>query len=237
MKTIFYAAESRGKADYGWLKTRYSFSFANYFNRERMNFGVLRVINDDVISPDTGFGEHPHDNMEIITIVLKGELAHRDSMGNTEIIHEGEIQVMSAGSGITHSEFNPSTVSEVELLQIWVYPDTRNVIPRYDQMLISDKLKKDAITQFISPENKGKSLWIHQNAWFSMGELENEKEYNYRLNSVKNGVFIFVIEGEIIIDNQLLQRRDAMGISELEELKINSNTVSRVLIMEIPMKL
>lgn len=237
MKTVLHKANSRGQANHGWLQANHSFSFANYYNPERMNFGVLRVLNDDQIAPGKGFGTHPHDNMEIITIPLSGQVEHKDSMGNSGIISSGEIQVMSAGTGIQHSEYNKNTDQELKLLQIWVFPNQKQVTPRYDQLKISDTKTTNGFKQILSPNEDDDGVWIHQNAWFHLGEMNTNQEYTYTLQNKNNGVYAFLIEGEIQIQNQNLSSRDGLGIWDSEELLIKSHTKSSVLLMEVPLQI
>ena len=235
MKTILHKAETRGSADHGWLKTHHTFSFANYYDSERVHFGTLRVLNDDYVAGGKGFGMHPHDNMEIITIPLEGDLQHKDNMGNSEIIREGDVQVMSAGTGVYHSEFNPNEDKAVTLLQIWVFPNKKNVKPRYDQISVRDIARENEFYQILSPNPDDKGVWIHQNAWFSLGRLDSGKEANYKLNDENNGVYAFVIEGKVTVNGQELDKRDGLGIWNVDELEVKSEADSRVLLMEIPM--
>lgn len=237
MKTILHKADSRGHADHGWLKTNHSFSFANYYDPERVHFGTLRVLNDDHVAGGQGFGMHPHDNMEIITIPLEGDLRHRDNMGNEEVIREGDVQVMSAGTGVYHSEFNHNSQKDVKFLQIWVFPDKKNVEPRYDQISIRDIFKKNEFYQVLSPNPDDQGVWIHQNAWFNLGTFDAKTKAEYLLHSDKNGVYAFVISGEVTINGQTLEERDGLGISDINSLEFTSNTESRVLLMEVPMQL
>jgi redox-sensitive bicupin YhaK (pirin superfamily) len=234
---IIHKADSRGKADYGWLKTNYSFSFSNYHNPERMNFGVLRVLNDDIVSGGMGFGTHPHDNMEIITIPLEGTIEHKDSMGNSGIITTGEVQVMSAGTGIYHSEFNHEKDKALKLLQIWVFPNEANVVPRYEQVKLESE-EKNKLHQILSPNPEDAGVWIHQNAWFHLGTLEKDTTTSYTLKDpLNNGVYVFVIEGNAIVCEQELEKRDALGIWSVSELDITPIENTRILLMEVPMKL
>ena len=235
MKTILHKANTRGAADHGWLKSYHSFSFASYHNPEKVHFGLLRVLNDDTVAAGMGFGTHPHDNMEIVTIVLSGALSHRDSMGNTAVIKPNEVQIMSAGTGITHSEFNHSKTEEVKLLQIWVFPRERNIKPRYDQKLFSPEEKKNKLLTVVSPEKVSTSVWINQDAWFSSGSLEKDKSIEYNLNKKGNGVYAFVIEGEIKINEIELDSRDGVGISETDTFKVTAKSNAEILLMEIPM--
>lgn len=235
MNTTKYASDSRGKANYGWLKTRYSFSFAEYYDASRIRFGVLRVLNDDEVAGGEGFGMHPHDNMEIITIPLEGKLQHKDSMGNTSVIESGEIQVMSAGTGIMHSEFNPDPEIPVKLLQIWVFPDVKNHTPRYQQAKIDTEALKNRLHTIVSPETGNGTVWIHQNAFFSLGEAEFNQTWRYVLNDKNNGMYIFVIEGSAKIGEMQLHRRDAAGITDTSSVEIDVEGGTRLLLMEIPM--
>ncbi|MEA4975263.1 MAG: pirin family protein [Paludibacter sp.] len=235
MKTKLYPADSRGHADHGWLKTNHTFSFANYYNPERIHFGALRVLNDDWIAAGEGFGRHPHDNMEIITIPFTGAVLHQDSIGNKGVIKPGELQVMSAGSGIFHSEFNDSKVDPLTLFQIWIIPNKKNVTPRYDQITISDLAKKDEFYQILSPNTDDQGVWIHQDAWFNMADLSSGKELEYQLQRENSGVFVQLIEGSIEVAGNLLSGRDAIAFTETASVKIKAGSEARVLVMEVPM--
>jgi hypothetical protein len=235
MKTIFHKAEDRGHANYGWLDTFYSFSFANYYNPEKMHFGKLRVLNDDTVAPGMGFGTHPHDNMEIITIVLEGALEHKDSMGNHGVINVNEIQVMSAGTGITHSEFNHSKDHTLRLLQIWVYGNKRNVEPRYDQIRLNPEDRKNKLQQVVSPYPGKEGVWIYQEAAFFLGSLEKGSVIDYSVQKKNNGVFAFMIEGQVNVADRTLNRRDGLGISDTGLIKIEVAQDSEILVMDIPM--
>lgn len=237
MKTILHKADTRGHANHGWLDTYHTFSFANYYNPERMHFGVLRVLNDDLIAGGKGFGMHPHDNMEIITIPLEGDLEHKDSMGNSGVIRQGDVQVMSAGTGVFHSEFNKNEDAEVRLLQIWLFPRQKNVEPRYDQVSIRDIEENNRFYQVLSPDKNDQGVWIHQDAWFSLGNFEAGKEDVYKLHETDNGVYAFVLEGEAEVNGQSLQKRDGLGIWEVDKIDFKSVSGSRILLMEIPMKI
>lgn len=235
MKTIIHTSESRGQADHGWLKARHSFSFANYYNPERVHFGVLRVLNDDTVAPGMGFGKHPHDNMEIITIPLEGDLEHQDSMGNRAVIKSGDVQVMSAGTGVFHSEYNPNRDRQTKLLQIWLFPNKRDVQPRYDQITLdADKLSR-GLTQVLSPNPDDEGVWIHQDAWFHMGDLKAGQTETYTWRKPGNGAYVFVISGSVKIGDATLKERDAMGISETDSITLEMLNPGRVLIMEFPM--
>ncbi|WP_321425834.1 pirin family protein [uncultured Bacteroides sp.] len=236
MKTILHKSETRGHANHGWLDTHHTFSFANYYNPQRVHFGMLRVLNDDQIAPGEGFGKHPHDNMEIITIPLYGELEHKDSMGNHGVITTGEIQVMSAGTGIFHSEFNKNKDKEVGLLQIWVLPNKKNVTPRYDQITLTDIQKPDEFYQILSPNSEDQGVWIYQNAWFHLGDLSEGWKGTYQLKDKKNGVYFFVIEGKVTVAGQELNRRDGLGVSEAESIEITTSAKTKLLVMEVPMQ-
>jgi redox-sensitive bicupin YhaK (pirin superfamily) len=235
MNTVLHKSNTRGSADHGWLKVNHTFSFANYHNPERMHFGVLRVLNDDSFEGGKGFSTHPHDNMEIITIPLQGDLEHKDNMGNGTVIKSGDVQVMSAGTGITHSEFNASQEFEVKVLQIWLFPNKKNVIPRYDQRAIRDLEVLNEFYQILSPNEEDQGVWIHQNSWFSMGEFSEQKSTEYKFNSSKNGVYAFIIEGEATIEGQKLEKRDGFGIWETTSISISAEKNSRILLMEVPM--
>ena len=236
MKTKLYTSDSRGYADHGWLKTNHTFSFANYYNPERIHFGALRVLNDDWVAAGEGFGKHPHDNMEIITIPFSGEILHQDSMGNKGVIKPGEIQVMSAGTGIFHSEYNHSKDQPLTLFQIWIIPNKKNVTPRYDQITINDLAKRDELFQILSPNIDDQGVWIHQDAWFYMGDLSSGTQVEYKLNRLESGVYIQLIEGEVEIDGNTLRDRDAISITEASTIKIKSNNKTRVLVMEVDRK-
>lgn len=236
MKTILHTAESRGAANHGWLNAKHSFSFASWYNPDRTNFGALRVLNDDIVSPGAGFGTHPHDNMEIITIPLSGAIAHKDSMGNSSIIKTGEIQVMSAGTGIQHSEFNPSKEESLNLFQIWIFPNKRNVEPRYDQFEMDIQGMKNNFLQLVSPLKEDEGTWIHQNAWIKIAKVDENTEIHYVLNSKENGVYFIVIEGAISINNQILKQKDAIGVWDTDTIVLKSNSQSKILAIEIPME-
>ena len=210
MKKIFHGASTRGEANHGWLHAKHSFSFANYFNPERIQFGALRVLNDDTVAPGMGFGTHPHDNMEIITIPLEGALEHKDSMDNVGVIEADEIQVMSAGTGVYHSEYNRNKDQAVSLLQIWVFPNEQNVKPRYDQKNIKDLKKVNALYPVVTPDPEAPGMWIHQDAWFHMGDFDTTTELEYDLHKKGNGVYAFLIEGTAEIAGETLQKRDAL---------------------------
>ena len=234
--TILHKANERGHADHGWLNAYHSFSFANWYNPDKVQFGVLRVLNDDTIAPGMGFGTHPHDNMEIITIPLEGDLAHKDSMGNAEIIKFGDVQVMSAGTGIRHSEFNPNEDKRTKLLQIWLFPNKRNVEPRYQQITLDVNNRQNKLQQILSPNPDDEGVWIHQDAWFHMGKFEKGITETYTVKRNENGVYAFVISGSVTINGQALETRDALGITNTEKLEITATSDAEILLMDIPME-
>ena len=236
MKLTVHRAGCRGHADHGWLNTWHTFSFASYYNPDRMHFGALRVLNDDTVQAGMGFGTHPHDNMEIITIPLEGDLAHKDSMGNSSTIKTGDVQVMSAGTGIQHSEFNPNANLQTKLFQIWLFPKYRNVEPRYQQITLNVAQQKNNFAQILSPNPEDEGVWIHQDAWFYLSDFEANFSKTLDLQKEGNGFYIMTIEGEILVNGEKLEKRDAIGIWETNEIEIKANSDSRFLIMEIPME-
>lgn len=238
MKTVLHTADSRGHANHGWLDSHHTFSFANYYNPERMNFGVLRVLNDDIVAPARGFAKHPHDNMEIISIPLEGDLEHEDSMGNKAIIKAGDVQVMSAGTGIYHSEKNKNRDQTVKFLQIWMFPNQRNVTPRYDQITLKDANLKNEFYQVLSPNKDDEGVWVHQNAWFHIGQFDAGKAEIYHIKAADNGVYAFILEGKVTIEGQELERRDGFGIWETDKISITATTDNtKILLMDVPMTL
>jgi len=234
--TVLHKAATRGHADHGWLNAYHSFSFASWYNPDRIQFGILRVLNDDTVAAGMGFGKHPHDNMEIITIPLEGDLAHKDSMGNAETIKCGDIQVMSAGTGIQHSEFNPNQDKQTKLLQIWVFPKVRNVEPRYQQITLNPEDRKNKLQQILSPNPEDEGVWIHQDAWFHLGTFDKEVTATYQLKKEGNGLYVFVLKGNIIVDGQELETRDGFGIWDFNSLEIEVTSDAEILLMEIPMQ-
>ncbi|NVO02288.1 MAG: pirin family protein [Bacteroidetes bacterium] len=236
MKKVVHKSENRGIADYGWLKGRHSFSFAEYYDPKKIHFGKLRVLNDDIISPGKGFGTHPHENMEIISVPIYGSLEHKDSMGNGSIIKSNEIQVMSAGTGILHSEFNPSSTDDANFLQIWIFPEENDITPRYDQLEFNENELNNQFKILVTPEkNKENTVWINQKAFLHLGNFDANFKINYPINITGNGVYVFIIEGSVTIEGETLNRRDAIGISEIENLSILTTENSKILLMEIPM--
>lgn len=238
MKTIVHNADSRGFADHGWLKSHHTFSFASYQNPERMNFGALRVLNDDVVKPKMGFGTHPHQNMEIISIPIKGALSHKDSMGNKRAIEVGEVQVMSAGTGLTHSEFNDSKTDEVNFLQLWIIPEEMSVEPNYEQRQFSSEGKKNRLQTVVAPKDKleGDALPISQQAYIYRSNLDAEKAIDISMRSDNNGLYVFVIDGNVEIGEHQLGARDAIGISETDAIHIKAKNNAELVMIEVPMR-
>ncbi|MDT0557461.1 pirin family protein [Ichthyenterobacterium sp. W332] len=238
MKTVIHKSETRGFANHGWLKSNHTFSFASYQNPDRMNFGALRVLNDDVVQPKMGFGTHPHQNMEIISIPLKGALSHKDSMGNKRAIEVGEVQVMTAGTGLTHSEFNDSKTDEVNFLQLWILPEELGVEPNYEQRQFSEEDKKNRLQTVVAPKDKleGEALPISQQAYIYRANLESGKSLDVELKSKQNGIYVFLVDGEVKIDDIKLANRDALGITETERVSINATKHSELVIIEVPVK-
>ena len=235
MKTVLHKANSRGHANHGWLDSYHTFSFAGYHDPARVHFGVLRVLNDDTVAGGMGFGAHPHENMEIISIPTVGELEHKDNMGNKQVIRQGDVQVMSAGTGIQHAEKNRNSDKEVKFFQIWVFPNKKNVEPRYDQQNFAEAEKQNKLVTVVSPiGTKDGGVQIHQDAWFSLGKLDRGFKTSYKLKNDKNGVYAFVIEGDVTINGEKLNRRDGLGITEANELDIVADDKAELLLMEVP---
>ncbi|WP_299824081.1 pirin family protein [uncultured Pontibacter sp.] len=235
-KKVIHKANTRGHANHGWLNSYHSFSFASYYDPARMGFGLLRVLNDDTVAPGMGFGAHPHDNMEIVSIPLAGELAHKDSTGNEKTIRTNEVQIMSAGTGLTHSEYNHSKTDEVKFLQIWVFPKERDIKPRYDQKAFNPEDRQNKLQTVVSPDKNDDAIWINQNAWFTLGSLKPGFSEEYKLHNPEHGVYAFVLEGEVEIDGKKLSKRDGMGISEVAGFSIKASADAELLLMEVPMK-
>ncbi|NOU16236.1 MAG: pirin family protein [Bacteroidales bacterium] len=233
--TVLHKSSSRGHANHGWLNSYHTFSFANYYNPERVHFGTLRVLNDDQVSAGMGFDTHPHDNMEIISIPLEGDLEHRDSMGNIAVIKKGDVQVMSAGSGITHSEYNKNKDKLVQFLQIWIFPNKKNVTPRYDQITLHESDRKNRFQQILSPNANDEGVWIYQDAWFHLGHLDKGVSDSYRVKKIGNGVYAFIISGDTTINQIKLNKRDGLGVWDTEILTITADSDSEILLMEVPM--
>ena len=234
--TVLHKANTRGNANHGWLNAFHSFSFGSWYNPERVQFGTLRVLNDDTIAGGMGFGTHPHDNMEILTIPLEGDLAHKDSMGNSAVIKTGDIQVMSAGTGVEHSEFNPNADLQTKLFQIWLFPKYRDVAPRYQQITLDKSLQKNNFAQILSPNQDDEGVWIHQDAWFYLSDFDNGFSKKLSLKKEGNGFYIMNIEGEIEVNGEKLEKRDALGIWNTNEIEVKATTNARFLVMEIPME-
>lgn len=233
--TVLHKAETRGHANHGWLNSYHTFSFANYYNPDRMHFGALRVLNDDTVEAGEGFGTHPHDNMEIISIPLEGDLEHKDSMGNVAVIRNGDIQVMSAGTGIYHSEYNKNKDKRVKFLQIWVFPNKKNVKPRYDQVTLNEEDRHNRFQQIVSPNPNDAGVWIHQNAWFHLGKFDKGVNQDYTFKSKGGGLYVFVLNGEVDIEGQTLKSRDGFGLWDLDNVKVTATSDSEFLLMEVPM--
>ncbi len=234
MKPVYHSANSRGQADHGWLKSFHSFSFANYYEPQRMHFGALRVLNDDFVEAGRGFGLHPHDNMEIVSIPLSGALQHSDSTGRKEVIKTGDVQIMSAGTGIMHSEMNASTTEPVRFLQIWVFPEQQDLKPRYEQKTfkLEDRLNQWQLV--VSPEENKSSVWINQQAWFSLTKLSSGTLLDYTAHKPNNCFYLFLLEGQVRLETQILNRRDALGLKEINHFKVEALQESEVLLMELP---
>ena len=235
--TILHKAETRGFANHGWLQSYHTFSFAEYYDPKRMNFGALRVLNDDQVAPGMGFGTHPHDNMEIISIPLEGDLEHKDSMGNVALIKRGDIQVMSAGTGIRHSEYNKNKDSVVKFLQIWVFPNKENVKPRYDQITLKEEDRKNKIQQILSPDPDDEGVWIYQDVWFHLGKLDKGISLDYKFRKKTNGVYAFILSGYATISDTALDPRDGFGISDTDRIMISADSDTEILLMEVPMNI
>lgn len=234
--TILHKAASRGDANHGWLHSRHTFSFADYHDPERMHFGMLRVLNDDSVEAGMGFGTHPHDNMEIISIPLEGDLEHKDNMGNTSVIRKGDIQVMSAGTGITHSEYNRNKDKPVKFLQIWVIPNKRDVKPRYDQISLKSNDRRNKLQQILSPQSHDAGVWIYQDAWFHLGQFDKGVSAQYTIRKQGNGVYLFIIKGDFTVDAINLNERDGLGIWDTGKISVRADSQdAEVLLMEVPM--
>jgi redox-sensitive bicupin YhaK (pirin superfamily) len=233
---VIHKSDTRGDANHGWLHSRHTFSFASYHDPQRVNFGVLRVLNDDYVAAGQGFGTHPHDNMEIISIPLEGDLEHKDSMGNVATIRKGDIQVMSAGTGIRHSEYNRNKDQPVKFLQIWIFPNQRNVEPRYDQITLNEADRQNTLQQVLSPNAADEGVWIHQDAWFHMGKFDEGVSTSYQLKKEGNGVYFFVLNGEFEVNGERLEHRDGMGVVHTTDFDIQAHSAdAEILLMEVPM--
>ncbi|RPI69683.1 MAG: pirin family protein [Ignavibacteriae bacterium] len=232
MSVKFYPAADRGHFDFGWLDTNHTFSFGHYYHPDRTRFGMLRVFNDDVVAPGEGFGTHPHNDMEIISIPLEGTIVHRDSMKHDEALRPGDVQVMSAGTGLTHSEFNGSSTEYLKFLQIWIIPNKPGVEPRYDQR--SFTLQPDHITTVAGPKNGSAPLWINQDAWLSLVKLTAGRDVTYTSHREGNGLFVFQIEGTSDVNGHVIGRRDAIGFEEAGTITISADTDSYAVIIDVP---
>ena len=235
MKTVLHRSTSRGHADHGWLDTFHTFSFGGYYDPERVHFGALRVLNDDKVEGGMGFGSHPHDNMEIVSIPLEGALEHKDNMGNQSVIKANDVQIMSAGTGVVHSEYNHSQTEKVNFLQIWVFPGKKNIDPRYDQKTFLPGERKNKIQTVISPRKDDDAIWINQEAYFSLGSLDRGENHVYQVNNPENGVYLFVIDGKLKAGGEQLARRDGIGIWDTEKIDLETEENSEVLLIEVPM--
>ncbi len=235
--TILHKAETRGQSNLSWLNSIHTFSMANYYNPDRMSFGVLRVLNDDTVEAGMGFGMHPHDNMEIISIPLEGDLEHKDSMGNISVIKYGDIQAMSAGTGIYHSEYNRNKDRKVKFLQIWVFPNKRNVTPRYDQITLNSSDHHNKLQQILSPYPDDEGVWIYQNAWFHLGKFDKGVTADYMIKEKNNGVYSFILSGDVTVNDQQLKTRDGFGIWNINKMSITANTDAEFLFMDVPMNI
>lgn len=236
MKKIIHKADSRGYFDYGWLKTNHTFSFGNYYDPERVNFGMLRVLNDDFVAAGQGFGTHPHNDMEIVTIPLDGALAHKDSTGSEGVIYPDEVQIMSAGAGIRHSEYNHLENGESNFLQLWIFPDKKGHKPRYNQKFFDSDTRKNKLQLIVTPDKKNDNLWLNQDAYLALIDLEKDKSIDYKIHIKGSGVYLFLIEGKISIGGDSLSKRDGIGIWDIEGFSITAEEDSRVLLIEVPME-
>ena len=235
MNTFIHKANTRGHANHGWLDSHHSFSFANYYDPSRVHFGMLRVLNDDVVKGGMGFGTHPHDNMEIVSIPLRGALEHKDTTGRNEVICTNDVQIMSAGSGISHSEYNASKTDPVNFLQIWVFPKLKNIPPRYEQKTVKPEDRVNNLLTVVSPEKEGQGVWINQDAWFQLGTLKKGFQTEYTIKKKGNGVYAFVLEGDVTVSGQKLNKRDGLGVSDTDTISITADSDLEILLIEVPM--
>jgi redox-sensitive bicupin YhaK (pirin superfamily) len=235
MNTVLHKANTRGNANHGWLNSHHTFSFANYYDPARVHFGVLRVLNDDIVAGGKGFGKHPHDNMEIISIPLQGDLEHKDSMGNVAVIRQNDVQIMSAGTGIYHSEYNKDVKRSVNFLQIWIFPKETNIEPRYDQRTFKPEDRVNKFQNIVSADKNAEGVWINQDAWFHLGNLKKGFQQDYELKQKGNGVYAFVLEGDITINGQKLNKRDGLGVWDIDKISVTADSDAEVLLMDVPM--
>ena len=235
MKTILHKANTRGHANHGWLDTNHTFSFAHYYDPARMHFGALRVLNDDFVDGGKGFGTHPHDNMEIISIPLSGDLEHKDSMGNVAVIRQNDVQILNAGTGISHSEYNKNAGKKVNFLQIWVFPKEKNIKPGYGQISFKPEARLNKLQQIVSPSKEDDGVWINQDAWFHLGNLQTGFKTEYAIKQKGNGVYVFVMEGDVTINGQKLNKRDGLGVWDTDKLSILADSDTEILLMDVPM--
>lgn len=235
MNTVLHKANTRGHANHGWLDSHHSFSFAHYYDPERIHFGALRVLNDDIVAGGMGFGTHPHDNMEIISIPLQGDLEHKDSMGNTGVIRQNDVQIMSAGTGIQHSEYNKNKDKQVNFLQVWVFPKEKNITPRYDQKTFKPEERVNNFQEIVAPVANGSGVQINQDAWFNLGKFEKGKEVNYSLHDKSHGVYVFVLDGDVKVNGQILNKRDGLGVWDTNTVSITADSNTELLLIEVPM--
>lgn len=234
MKSIIHSADRRGHVNFGWLDSHHSFSFGNFYDPEKVHFGMLRVLNDDIVSGGSGFGTHPHDNMEIVSIPLTGALQHKDSTGRQTVINENDVQIMSAGTGIRHSEYNYDKNNATNFLQIWIIPKKRNIEPKYDQKTFDPAERVNKLQTVVAPDDDN-AVWINQDAWFSLGNFKSDFVASYSLKKPGNGVYAFVIDGNVTINDQPLFKRDAIGVWDIDKLSITAVTDAKVLLIEVPM--
>ena len=237
MKTIYHPANTRGRANHGWLDSSHTFSFANYFDAQRMHFGALRVLNDDFVEGGMGFGKHPHDNMEIISIPLTGDLEHKASMGNTTVIKQNDVQIMSAGSGVQHSEYNKNKEEKVNFLQLWIFPKVKNIQPSYDQKTFNPTERINKWQEIVSPESNGNGVVINQDAWLHLGNFDKGFTAEYEVKQKGNGVYVFVLDGDVMVGNEKLSKRDGLGIWDAEMFSFTAESKAELLLIEVPMNL
>jgi len=235
MNNVLHRAETRGHANHGWLDSSHTFSFGHYYDPMRVQFGALRVLNDDFVDGGKGFGTHPHDNMEIVSIPLSGDLEHKDSMGNVAVIRENDVQIMSAGTGIYHSEYNKNPSKKVNFLQLWIFPKEENIKPRYGQKSFSPEERLNKLQVVVSPDESSGGVVINQDAWLSLGKIEKGVSVHYAVNKSDNGVYTFVINGSVSLNGHPLNRRDGFGIWETDSITVEATSDAEILLIEVPM--